>query len=148
MDARPTLPATWYVDPARYEHECRGIFGAEWLWFASAAEVTAPGAYVARAYAGWPLLVRRDADRYIEALGVSRLSQRQGIGRALMDAAIAHAREVSARKLSLHVSVANTAAIELYRTCGFSPNRRVHRFYRPGLFHESDDAYEMVRLTT
>jgi choline monooxygenase len=58
----PTLPADWYVDPARYERERTSVFGSEWLWFASEAEVAARGAYVARAYAGWPLLVRRDAD--------------------------------------------------------------------------------------
>ena len=114
-------------------------WGQSQLWAARGAD---------RRVVGFIALVRRDTDRYIEAIGVSRGSQRQGIGRALMEAAIAHAREVGARKLSLHVSVANRGAIELYRSCGFSPNRRVHRFYRPGLFHESDDAYEMVRLTT
>ena len=61
-DAAPTLPAGWYVDPARYERERASVFANEWLWFASEAEVAAPNSYVARVYAGWPLFVVRDAE--------------------------------------------------------------------------------------
>src|SRR3954471_20415180 len=61
-DALPTLPADWYVDPERYAGERTAVFGPEWLWCASEADVAAPGAYVAQEYAGWPLLVRRDRD--------------------------------------------------------------------------------------
>jgi choline monooxygenase len=67
VDARPTLPADWYVDAARYERERTSVFGGEWLWFTTEAAVADPGAYVARAYAGWPLLVRRDADGVLRA---------------------------------------------------------------------------------
>ena len=37
------------------------MFGAEWLWFASAAQLAEPGSYVAQVYAGWPLMVVREA---------------------------------------------------------------------------------------
>ena len=60
--ARTTLPAEWYRDPGHYACERRNIFGREWLWFASEAEVAAPRSYVAQVYAGWPLLVVRGSD--------------------------------------------------------------------------------------
>jgi choline monooxygenase len=60
--ASPTLPAAWYFDPERYEHERRAVFGQEWLWFASESDVPEPGTYVAYTYAGWPLLVARGSD--------------------------------------------------------------------------------------
>jgi choline monooxygenase len=62
VDAPPTLPADWYFDAGRYECERASIFANEWLWFTSASEVAAPGAYVAQAFAGWPLLVIRAND--------------------------------------------------------------------------------------
>ena len=62
VNAAPTLPADWYVTPERYESERSSIFANAWLWFASEAEVATPTAYVARAYAGWPLMVIRSAD--------------------------------------------------------------------------------------
>jgi len=61
-DLAPALPADWYFDAARYERERLHIFADEWLWFAAACEVASPGAYVARVYAGWPLMVMRGSD--------------------------------------------------------------------------------------
>ena len=56
------LPAEWYFEAARYERERSSIFANEWLWFAAASEVESSGAYVARVYAGWPLMVMRGSD--------------------------------------------------------------------------------------
>ena len=61
-DASPTLPADWYSGSERYERERSHIFANEWLWYASAAEVATPCTYVAREYAGWPLMVVRGND--------------------------------------------------------------------------------------
>jgi choline monooxygenase len=61
-DAISTLPADWYVDTRRYEHERRSVFAREWLWFTHAAALDAPGAYVAQTYAGWPVFVVRSND--------------------------------------------------------------------------------------
>ncbi len=58
----PALPAEWYFDALRYERERSHIFANAWLWFVGASEVEAPGAYVARVYAGWPLMVMRGSD--------------------------------------------------------------------------------------
>lgn len=61
-EAVPTLPAEWHFDAARYARERSSIFANEWLWFTSESEVATPCTYVARVYAGWPLLVVRDRD--------------------------------------------------------------------------------------
>jgi RimJ/RimL family protein N-acetyltransferase len=45
--------------------------------------------------------------------------RRQGVGRALMDAAEAWARQVGVRKLELHVFPHNEAAIALYEGLGY-----------------------------
>jgi choline monooxygenase len=60
--AAPTLPATWYFGTDRYERERSSVFASEWLWFASESDIADPCTYVAREYAGWPLLVLRGSD--------------------------------------------------------------------------------------
>lgn len=54
----------------------------------------------------------------------------QGIGSALMEAAIAWAREQGAHKVDLQVWPHNDAAIALYRKFGFSEEGRLVRHYR------------------
>ena len=54
----------------------------------------------------------------------------RGVGSALVRAAIALARERGLHKLSLEVFAHNTAAIALYRTCGFLEEGRRSRQYR------------------
>ena len=53
-----------------------------------------------------------------------------GIGRGLMDAAIEWSREHGLHKLCLEVFPANTAAIALYRRCGFVVEGRRAKQYR------------------
>lgn len=54
----------------------------------------------------------------------------RGVGSALMRAAISLAREQGLHKLSLEVFARNTAAIALYRRCGFVEEGRRVRHYR------------------
>lgn len=54
----------------------------------------------------------------------------RGVGSALMRAAIVLARERGLHKLSLEVFAHNTAAIALYRKCGFVEEGRRARQYR------------------
>jgi ribosomal protein S18 acetylase RimI-like enzyme len=54
----------------------------------------------------------------------------RGVGSALVRAAIGLAREQGLHKLSLEVFAHNTAAIALYRTCGFVQEGRRTRHYR------------------
>ncbi|HXV02794.1 MAG TPA: GNAT family N-acetyltransferase [Gaiellaceae bacterium] len=74
------------------------------------------------------------ASRHVADLGlmVAASHRRHGIGRALLEHAIAWAREVGVRKLELHVFPHNDAAIALYESVGFEREgyRRAH--YRRG----------------
>jgi ribosomal protein S18 acetylase RimI-like enzyme len=55
----------------------------------------------------------------IHGLAVDPACQRRGIARALLDAAAEQARDRGARRLRLRVLAPNTAAIALYRACGY-----------------------------
>lgn len=55
----------------------------------------------------------------IKGLAVAPAARRHGVGRALLHAAIAAAREAGARRLTLRVLSANAPAQALYAACGF-----------------------------
>jgi ribosomal protein S18 acetylase RimI-like enzyme len=92
---------------------------------------------------GFAAAVVRGREHYVEALAVERGFRRRGIGRALLGAAMAHAREARLEAVRLHVWVGNRAAVELYLSTDFVVLRRRPNFYRAGVFAGSDDAYEM-----
>jgi ribosomal protein S18 acetylase RimI-like enzyme len=54
----------------------------------------------------------------------------QGVGSALMEAAVPWAREHGAHKIALQVWPHNEPAIALYRKFGFDQEGRLHRHYR------------------
>jgi len=56
----------------------------------------------------------------VKGIAVSPDRQRGGVGRALMDAAVAEARARGARRLTLHVLGPNAAARRLYESTGFA----------------------------
>jgi RimJ/RimL family protein N-acetyltransferase len=70
------------------------------------------------------LSVARDphpASAHVADLGmmVAASRRRRGVGRALLEAAVAWAREAGVRKLELHVFPWNEAALGLYESFGF-----------------------------
>jgi ribosomal protein S18 acetylase RimI-like enzyme len=76
---------------------------------------------------------------------VARDRRGQGIGTALMEAAIGWAREQGLHKLSLDVFAHNEAALALYRKLGFvEEGRRVKHYRRAS--GELWDAIEMGLL--
>jgi ribosomal protein S18 acetylase RimI-like enzyme len=55
----------------------------------------------------------------IDGLAVDPPRQQQGVGRALLDAAVDEARRRGARRLTLRVLACNDGALRLYRRAGF-----------------------------
>lgn len=74
------------------------------------------------------------ASRHVADLGlmVSAAHRRRGIGVALLDEAVAWAREVGVLKLELHVFPHNEAAIALYERFGFRREGYRRGHYRRG----------------
>ena len=66
---------------------------------------------------------------HIHGLAVSAASRRQGIGRALLRAAIDDAADRGVATVVLCVSVTNASAIALYESEGFRVTRRLRDFY-------------------
>ena len=103
----------------RYAHAA--VFVAEWD----------DGAIVGR------LSVGRDphpSSAHVADVGlmVAMSARRQGVGRALLEAAIAWARSAGVRKLELHVFPWNEAAIALYESVGFEREGYRKQHYRRG----------------
>jgi RimJ/RimL family protein N-acetyltransferase len=93
------------------------------------------------------LSVARDthpASAHVADLGlmVAMDARRQGVGRALLDAAVAWARSAGVRKLELHVFPWNEAAIALYEAYGFEREGYRKQHYRRG--REDVDAILMA----
>ena len=65
--------------------------------------------------------------------------RRQGVGRALMNAAMGFARSHGVRLLLLEVRRHNRPAVQLYRTLGFTVSR-----LRSGYYDDGEDALEMT----
>ena len=83
------------------------------------------------------LSIARDphpASRHVADVGlmVARAARRHGIGRALMRAAEAWARDAGVAKIELHVFPYNGAAIALYESLGYAREGFRRRHYRRG----------------
>lgn len=82
---------------------------------------------------GGMILARVVADEAeILTLAVDPARRRSGIGRALMDAAMARAAHSGARSMFLEVAITNTAARALYTSLGFERAGLRRRYYADG----------------
>jgi ribosomal protein S18 acetylase RimI-like enzyme len=88
---------------------------------------------------------RRPGELYVDGVATAAGARHRGVGRALVRAAMAYAREAGLGEITLHVWPGNTVAVALYRSEGFAVRLRVPRFYARGLFG-STEAYRMVRV--
>ena len=77
------------------------------------------------------LLLRSVADE-AEILSIGVSTPRQGIGRALMQAAIAHLRSKRIATLHLEVAASNNAARRLYESLGFEQTGKRPCYYPDG----------------
>ena len=67
-----------------------------------------------------PSLYTGALDAYLEELYVVPERRGQGLGRALLEAAMGHARERGAARIDLGTSEADVAALALYESAGFT----------------------------
>ena len=83
------------------------------------------------------------ASRHVADLGlmVAAAYRRRGIGRALLDRAVAWARESGIRKLELHVFPWNEPAIALYESFGFE-----REGYRKGHYLRTGDEVDAILM--
>jgi ribosomal protein S18 acetylase RimI-like enzyme len=81
---------------------------------------------------------------YLQGLAVDRSHHRRGVGRGLVREVLRSARLAGVHTVSLHVSVANRAAIGLYGSEGFRAVRRLRDFYSATAFDGERDALEMI----
>lgn len=81
-----------------------------------------------RGYAG---LAAYAGEAFVQTLAVAPEFQRRGLGRHLLSALIARARELRAASIALEVRVDNLGAQELYRQAGFTPIGRRPGYYQP-----------------
>ncbi len=75
------------------------------------------------------------ASRHVSDLGlmVAASHRRQGVGTALLEEAVAWARESGIRKLELHVFPWNEPALQLYESFGFEREGYRKRHYERGV---------------
>ncbi len=67
----------------------------------------------------YPRYAASSSEAYIERLVVASEYRRQGVARAMLEAAETLARESGKRTVGLHVSGGNLPALKLYEACGY-----------------------------
>ncbi len=102
-----------------------------WDEAAFAALLRQPGVVGFLDARGGVLLLRVVADE-AEILTVGVARKRAGIGRGLMEAALAQARAAGAKKLFLEVAASNEVALGLYGALGFKAVGRRLNYYADG----------------
>ena len=124
----------------------RTLFGAAaWSPASLADEVVGPGRwYVGAQYGNGPLVGYAGLwfdgyDAQVMTIGTAVGHQGRGIGRVLLDALVARAREVGAPSVFLEVRVDNEPALRLYQRAGFEKLGLRRGYYQP----ENKDAWTM-----
>jgi len=122
------------------------LFGAAaWSTDSLAQEVVGPGRwYVGAQYGAGPLvgyagLWFDGVDAQVMTIGTAAAHQGTGVGRALLDALVARARELGAPSVLLEVRVDNEPALRLYEAVGFEKLGMRRGYYQP----ENKDAWTM-----
>ena len=86
----------------------------------------------AGAVVGYAIVLVSGVESELANLAVTRLVQKQGLGRRLLNEAMDAARERGCAEMFLEVRASNAAAIALYSTAGFEAvGRRVRYYARP-----------------
>ncbi|DAZ94678.1 TPA: hypothetical protein N0F65_002387 [Lagenidium giganteum] len=87
---------------------------------------------------GYVLYRRNGSVGYIDKIAVAEQQRQQGVGRALLQHALAHLRAQRAESVCLYVEAERKVARHLYESAGFTIQAHRPDYYRPGR-----DAYVM-----
>ena len=123
------------------------LFGAgAWSRMSLAQEISGPGRWYVgieqdTELIGYAGLWFDGNDVEVMTLGTRPDAQGRGIGRMLLDALLARARELGAGSMFLEVRVDNEPALALYAGAGFVRMGLRKRYYQP----ENIDAYTMSK---
>lgn len=100
----------------------------------SAAEICGllarPEVFALAADEGFVLMQAAAGEAEVLTLAVAPAARRRGLGRALVEAALAEARRRGAEAAFLEVAEGNAAARALYAGCGFTEAGRRRGYYR------------------
>lgn len=112
----------------------RGVFNDPWSRRSFVDLVGARGvvflvAEDSGAVVGYAIVLVAGVESELANLAVSRLVQRQGLGRRLLDEGLAQARARGCQEMFLEVRASNAAAIHLYNSAGFKAVGRRARYY-------------------
>jgi ribosomal-protein-alanine N-acetyltransferase len=116
----------------------RACFAKPWDDAAMAQFLASPGMVcligsLADGVEGGMLIARKAADEAeLLTVAVAPTCRKSGLGRALLEAAIAALREAGARELFLEVDEQNEPALKLYRALGAKPVGRRAGYYAQG----------------
>jgi [ribosomal protein S18]-alanine N-acetyltransferase len=80
---------------------------------------------------GYAGLAMQSPEAWVQNLAVRRSAQRQGVGRALLEALLAEASRAGATAVLLEVAVDNAPAQKLYAAYGFEPVGVRRGYYQP-----------------
>jgi len=123
----------------------RELFGAgAWSAAMLAEELVGPGRWyvgveVDGILAGYAGLWFDGDDAQVMTIGTAAAHQGRGLGRVMLDALVARARELGATSVLLEVRVDNDPALRLYERAGFVRLGRRRGYYQP----ENMDAWTM-----
>ena len=81
---------------------------------------------------GYGFCVRWKRRLLLHKLCVSEMHRRQGVGNALLNAIVSHAKRSHCQAIDLWVDQSRHAAQRLYRASGFKEQQAVHDYYAPG----------------
>ncbi len=97
------------------------------------------------AMVGYAVLMPLLDEANLLTIGIATEHQRRGLGEELLRSMMTLARDAGIRKMFLEVRPSNSAALALYRKCGFS-EIGLRRAYYPADNNGREDAIVMERL--
>jgi ribosomal protein S18 acetylase RimI-like enzyme len=109
-----------HVDPGVFDHEVDGALAAEFLADRRHHLVIALDGGTVVGFASGVHYVHPDkpAELWVNEVGVAPSHQRQGLGKRLLEALFARARELGCREAWVLTSPANGPAVRLYESVG------------------------------